>query len=244
MKEQLIEKILMLLLLRDSEIYNILDFGCGSGQLLGAIHDISPNGSKIIGIDSSEKVIRQAKSSYPTIDFRNEKFIDSFNFPDASFDIIISVDTLECIPNKTALLNEVHRILKGEGKVLFAHWDWDTQVYYSENKEVIRKFVAEFSDWQQGWMEASDGQMGRKIWSLFQGTGLFKGSIDTFTLIETEYEKGKYGYDRLNDLAGLVNQGRLDRAEYKIILDEMKVLNENGEYFYSLNSYIYIGKKA
>lgn len=53
------------------------------------------------------------------------------------------------------LLGETHRVLKAGGKVIFAQWDWATQVYVycTENKEVMRKFVAEFSDWQQGWME-------------------------------------------------------------------------------------------
>jgi len=244
MKEQLNKKILLLLDLKPTRKYDILDFGCGSGEILGGIHNISLNGSNIIGIDSSEKVIEQAKNSYPSVDFRHEKFVDAFKFPDASFDIVISVDTLECIPNKTALISEIHRVLKKDGKVLIAHWDWDTQVYYSEHKEIIRKFVAEFSEWQQDWMDASDGQMGRKLWGLFQGSGLFKGVIKTFSLIETEYKPGKYGYDRLHDLAGLVNQGRLDRSEYKMILDEMKTLHEKGKYFYSLNSYIYIGRKA
>lgn len=244
MKEQLFERILTLLSLKNGKKYDILDFGCGSGQLLGSIHGIIGNDSKLIGIDSSEKNIEQAKSNYPYIDSRNEKFIDSFNLPDASFDIIISVDTLESIPNKTALLNEIHRTLKKDGLVLFAHWDWDTQVYNSENKKVIRNFVAEFADFQQGWMDACDGQMGRKLWGTFQGSGLFRGNIDTFTLIETAYEEGNYGYDRLQDLHSLVRRGILDKTEHNMILDEMKILQEKGEYFYTLNSYIYSGIKA
>ena len=244
MKDQLNKKILHLLDLKPIQNYDILDFGCGSGELLDAIHDVLPEGSKLIGIDSSEKVIEEAKNRYPFIDFHHKKFIDDLNFPDASFDIVISVDTIECIPNKSTLLSEINRVLKKDGKVLAVHWDWDTQVYYSEHKGIIRKFVAEFSDWQQDWMEASDGQMGRKLWGLFQDSGLFKGHIKIFSLIETEYGPGKYGYDRLHDLAGFVNQGRLDSSAYKMILDEMQTLNEKGKYFYSLNSYIYIGRKA
>jgi SAM-dependent methyltransferase len=244
MKDQLNEKLLHLLDLRPTQNYDILDFGCGSGELLGAIHKILPEGSKLIGIDSSAKVIGDAKNSYPHIDFRHEKFVDAFNFSDASFDIVISVDTIECIPNKPALISEINRVLKKDGKVLTAHWDWDTQVYYSEHKRIIRNFVTEFADWQQEWMETSDGQMGRKLWGLFQGCGLFKGDMETYSLVETEYKQGKYGYDRLHDLAGLVNQRRLDISEYKMILDEMETLHETDKYFYSLNSYIYIGRKA
>ena len=78
----------------------------------------------------------------------------------------------------------------------------------------------------------------------FQGSGLFKGEMGIYSLLETDYSEGQYGYDRLKDLYSLVVKGKLDKDEYKIILDEMVNLKEKGEYFYSLNSYIYFGKKA
>jgi hypothetical protein len=48
-------------------------------------------------------------------------------------------------------------------------------------------------------METADGQMGRKLWELFQGSGMFVGCLELFSLIEREYRKGKYGHDRLRD---------------------------------------------
>ena len=93
-------------------------------------------------------------------------------------------------------------------------------------------------------MDASDGQMGRRLWGLFQGSGLFDGSMESFTLLETRYEPGQYGYDRLQDLAGLVKAGTIDGTEYDMICEEMKALAESKKYFYSVNSYVYLGRKA
>jgi SAM-dependent methyltransferase len=244
MKAPLFEKILSLLDLKPGTRHDILDVGCGSGDLLGGISDTVSDESTLIGMDAMKNPIDEARSLYPSIDFRHEKFVDSFVFPDASFDIVISVDTLECIPNKTAFVAETARILRPEGRILLAHWDWDTQVYNSEHKEIIRRFVAAFSDWQQGWMDACDGQMGRRLWGIFQGSGMFKGKMESFTLLETEYDKGNYGYDRLQDLAGLVKRGRIEESEYGLIRHEMENLKLRNQYFYSVNSYIYLGKKA
>ena len=244
MKTPLLEKIILLLNLESEKQYGILDLGCGSGSLLGRISSIVAEESTLVGIDAMQKQIDRSVVLYPNIDFRHEKFVDSLSFPDASFDIVMSVDTLECIPNKTAVVGEVARVLRPTGSIVFAHWDWDTQVYNSEHKEVIRKLVAEFSDWQQGWMDASDGQMGRRLWGLFEGSGLFTGVMESFTLLETQYEKGQYGFDRLQDLASLVKSGRIAETEYEVICGEMKALAESKRYFYSLNSYIYFGKKA
>ena len=244
MKDALFEKILSLLDFESGKRYDILDFGCGRGELLGRISDRVAPESTLVGIDAMEKPIDHARGLHPNIDFRHEKFIDSLPFPDAGFDIVVSVDALECIPNKARLIAEVARILRPTGKVLFAHWDWDTQIYNSEHKESIRKFVLAFSDWKQDWMEASDGQMGRGLWGLFEGSGLFVGSMKSFTLLETRYEAGQYGYDRLQDLVGLTETGTIDGTEYDMICDEMEALTESKKYFYSVNSYIYSGKKA
>jgi SAM-dependent methyltransferase len=243
-KGPLFEKILSLLNLESGKRYDVLDIGCGGGDFLGRISGTVAPESTLIGIDAMDKPIAHGRESYPNIDFRQEKFVDSFSFPDASFDIIVSIDALECIPDKSALVAEVARVLRPTGKVLFAHWDWDTQVYNSEHKETIRKFVACFSDWKQGWMDASDGQMGRRLWGLFEGSGMFTGVMESLTLLETKYEEGQYGFDRLQDLGGLVNAGTIDKTEYDMIRGEMTALVKSKKYFYSVNSYIYFGKKA
>ena len=244
MKQLLNEKLLALIDVNAVGRCAILDFGCGYGQLLEALSKIVSKPSKLIGIDADKNVVDQAKTRVPNIDFRQNKFIDSLSFPDASFDIVISVDALECIPEKEPLINEIHRVLKPNGKVIFAHWDWDTQIYNSAHKDIIRRFVTKYSDWRQPWMASSDGLMGRKLWGRFQGGGKFQGHMDSFSLLETEYRPGTYGYDRLHDLAGLVEKGEVEKSEYDLIIHEMKNLNTSKQYFYSVTSYIYCGTKA
>jgi SAM-dependent methyltransferase len=244
MKTALFDRILTLLNLIPGRQYAIIDLGCGSGELLGLISSKVAAGSTLVGIDAVEGSIAKAKSMFPDIDFRQAKFIDSFSFPDAFFDIIISVDTLECIPNKTALVSEFARVVRPTGRIAIAHWDWDTQVYYSDHKDVIRNFVAAFSDWKQNWMDACDGQMGRQLWGLFESSSKFKGSMDCFTLLETRYEKGQCGFERLHDLAGLVKTGNIAAREYEMIHREMQALAKANRYFYSVNSYIYSGNRV
>jgi hypothetical protein len=150
----------------------------------------------------------------------------------------------ECILDKESLISETHRILKPNGKTIFAHWDWDTQVFNSAHKDIIRKFVTRFSDWQQSWMDSSDGLIGRKLWGEFQSGGKFHGYMDSFGLLETEYKPGNYGYDRLHDLSDLVEKGEIKNSEYDLILCEMESLNISKKYFYSVTSFIYCGTKA
>lgn len=232
-----------LLKLDKDQAYSILDFGCGAGDLLARLRDEVGPDSRLLGMDADEKSIAWAKHRFDEIVFEHEKFVDNFEYPDNSFDVVVSVDTLECIPDKVTLLREIARVLKPNGRLLIAHWDWDTQVYNSKHKDIVRRVVNSFADWQQGWMDACDGQMGRKLWGLLQGSRLFDGRMHSYTLLETEFLAGNYGFDRFQDVGELVSKDEFPKDDYERLKTDLTTLHERGEYFYSLNSYIYIGTR-
>lgn len=229
--------------LHDAAIVEVLDIGCGNGALLGSILDKVDPASHLVGINSSEKEHDKVKANGSGIEFQQFKFVDYLDFDDNTFDLVLSIDTLECIDRKEKLVLECHRILKPGAQIVMAHWDWDTQVYNSCNKQIVRDAIHQFSDWKQDWMDESDGLMGRKLWGLLEGSQLFKGRVEAFTLIETNFSENTYGYNNLKDLRNLVKDDPGKSNDYEKLFQEMKVLNERKEYFYSVNSYIYYGEK-
>ena len=244
MKKPLFEYALSKLEISQNGEFAILDFGCGMGDFLGILSRRVSAESKLSGIDAMDRFIKEASNRYPSISFACKKFDGKLDLPDASFDIIVTIDVIECISDKAALLNEFHRVLKPGGKILSAHWDWDTMVYSSDNKEIARKAIAAFSDWKQPWMDNCDGQMGRKLWGLFQGSKKFRGKPDSFNLIETTYERGKYGFDRMQDIAKIADKGGITKDEHEKLHIELTENAVKGQYFYSVTSFIYYGEKA
>jgi SAM-dependent methyltransferase len=244
MKNSLYDKLGSLLKLSTDQSYTILDIGCGTGELLRTIGQTVDKTSRLVGIDAKPSAIATAQTQHPAGDYRTHKFEQQLPFGDEQFDLVLSIDVLECVVDKAALLQEIARVLKPQGTVVCAHWDWDTQVYASEQTGLIRQWVHAFADWQQGWMDACDGMMGRKLWGLFQRSQRFTGRIAVFTLVETNYEPGQYGYDRMQDLKKLAERGALAVADYQRLHQEMTGLAQCGAYFYSLNSYIYLGQKC
>lgn len=243
-KTPLFSKALQLLDLGSDRECRVLDFGCGTGEFLGVLSQALGRRSRLVGYDAMEKSIAMAQARYGHADFICERFEKELPFPEASFDAFVTIDALECIKNKDALLAEIHRVLRPGGQVLAMHWDWDTQTYNIPTRALARKAAAAFSDWQQPWMDEADGQMGRKLWGLFEGSGKFQGSPGAFCLTETEYEAGKYGYDRARDLSGLVELGGFDEDHYQQFLRELRESRQRGEYFYSVTSYIYHGRRT
>jgi SAM-dependent methyltransferase len=220
----------------------LLDIGCGTGDLLARIAAQARPGSRLVGIDASPRAIAAAAAQAPGLEFSVHKFVGTLPFPSATFDAVISANLLECIVDKAAFLREVARVLKPGGAVICGHWDWDTQVYASEDRHTLRHLIHAYADWQQGWMDACDGLMGRKLWGLFQGSGLFSGRVEVVTLVETRYAPGQQGYDRLHDLEALVAQQVVPAEEYTRFCREMAALDAAGAYFYSLNCYLYVGQ--
>ena len=91
----------------------ILDLGSGSGQLT---YQIGKLVKKIIGIDSSENMVSDAKAKFPNIEFKVAN-ITSFQSKQ-KFDSIFSNATLHWVKDHTAAINCMYQNLKPNGKIV------------------------------------------------------------------------------------------------------------------------------
>lgn len=92
----------------------ILDVGCAGGALL---LDLEKEGfTSVYGLDFSKEAIETCKSR----GLKNVFVMDGHKpeFPDESFDIIISSDSLEHLENDTLALSSWFKILKSGGKII------------------------------------------------------------------------------------------------------------------------------
>ena len=162
---------------------------------------------------------------------------------DAEFDGVFSNNVLECVTDKPAFLAETARVLRPNGQVVFAHWDHDTHLFDGVDKNLVRRLVSAYSDWQQGWMADADGWMGRRLWKTFQASGLFTGQIETLTLTETEFAPGSYGYQQVQAIGAMVKRSLIEADDYARFLEDVTAQAGRGEYFYSLTLFVYLGRK-
>ncbi|MHB9133384.1 MAG: methyltransferase domain-containing protein [Armatimonadota bacterium] len=243
-KQQMREFIYSLLDLYHAEA--ILDIGCGSGGDLLQIGKRITKNVRLVGIDSMATGITEAKirtGDDPRFEFIVADAAKGLKFPDETFDLVVSTNMLECVVDTDALLREVHRVLKPGGQVVFAHYDWDSQLFDGSDKALVRKIVQAYNDWQQAWMTDCDAWMGRRLWRTINRTGLFSGSVYTHVLINTEFSEPNYGYARAQDFQALVKRRLITRGEYDRFYSDLTDLAARGEYFYSITMYAYAGRK-
>ena len=91
----------------------ILDLGCGSGQLT---NEIGKSGARMIGMDSSNEMVSEAKNNYPNLQFF-VKDAASFQF-DRPFDAIFSNAVLHWVKNKENAIISMYKNLKHGGRIV------------------------------------------------------------------------------------------------------------------------------
>jgi len=91
----------------------ILEIGCNRGRLAQKVQKLAP---QTYGIDLNKKAIDLGVTL-------NLQAMDATNldFPDASFDKIYSVHTIEHVPNLKKVFSEMARVLKKNGRILLVY---------------------------------------------------------------------------------------------------------------------------
>lgn len=97
---------------------SVLDIGCGAGN---STKKISETGANVIGIDFSEKMIREASAAHRDIVFKQS---DAEHIPleDNSIDIVIANFIVHHLAEPNKVFKELNRVLKTNGKFAFAVW--------------------------------------------------------------------------------------------------------------------------
>ena len=102
----------------------VLDLGSGSGtDSLVAALQVGPEGA-VTGIDMTPEMLGKARAGAAQLGLEQVSFVvgeaERLPFADASFDVVISNGVIDLIPDKDAVLSEVHRVLVPGGRVQLA----------------------------------------------------------------------------------------------------------------------------
>ena len=101
----------------------ILDIGCGTGELEHTILSQHPK-QHMVGIDISGKMLEVARekcNAYPNVTFLKAD-ASALPFPDHSFDLVISANSLHYFDQPGASLAEMRRVLNPSGSVVILDW--------------------------------------------------------------------------------------------------------------------------
>lgn len=95
----------------------VLDFGCGTGYGADSLAEVASN---VVGVDISEEVIAYCLATYsrPNLSFKRLQPDAQLEIPAGGFDVIVSFQVIEHVPDVHSYLMDLKRVLKNTG-VLF-----------------------------------------------------------------------------------------------------------------------------
>jgi len=109
----------------------ILDLGCGSGRDVYLLSQLVGKTGEVIGVDMTDEQLIVAKKyqayhaeifGYENVSFLNGyiEHLDELNLEPNSFDVIVSNCVVNLSPDKDAVLNGIHHLLKEGGEFYFS----------------------------------------------------------------------------------------------------------------------------
>lgn len=104
----------------------VLEVGCGTGNYISALEAMF--GCSCCGIDPSEQMLVKGREQSPRVHFQMGK-AEKLDFPDESFDLVLSVDVIHHVQDRTAYLRGAYRVLRPGGRVWTA----------TDSEEIIRQ---------------------------------------------------------------------------------------------------------
>lgn len=117
-QEKWAKELLAKLKLRKNE--NVLDLGCGDGKITFEIAKMVESGT-VMGVDSSEEMIKLAKEKYPAEKYANLSFevMDAKELRfEGKFDVVFSNAALHWVDDHRKVLEGISRGLKPGGRFL------------------------------------------------------------------------------------------------------------------------------
>lgn len=207
----------------------VLDIGSGPGFLAAQIADQTGPEGQVIGVDISEQMVERA-SQRITHDWLSYRCADATALPfeDNCFDIVVSTQVAEYVPNVAKFCSEVFRVLKPGGRALILATDWEGVCWHSEHPDRMEKILKAFAP------HCADSKLPRTLGARLRNAGLVVNEVSYFSIVNMDRYDGCYGEMVVPFITAYVKgQKTVPDDELQAWAEEQVSLNARGEHFFS-----------
>ena len=221
----------------------VVDVGSGPGLLAAEMAaQVGPAG-RVIGLDLSDSMLalsRQRCGELTTSVSMSFLKADAAKLPfaDSVFDVAVSTQVYEYVPDVTAALEEVYGVLRPGGRVVILDTDWDSIVWAAGEQARMQRLLEAWAD------RFADPHLPRSLSWQLEAAGFHVERCDVLVLFNPEYDPDTYSVANGQIMADFaVAQGRMPREEAEAWMRDLQRLGSQGRYFFSLNRYLFLATK-
>ncbi len=219
---------------------HVLDIGSGPGLLA---HDMAVAvGSEgcVCGIDRSEAMVAMSRkrcADLPWAEFRSADAA-KLPYPDDTFDAAVSTQVYEYISDIPAALAELHRVLRPGGRAVILDTDYGSLVIHTEDVVRMARVVAA---WDDHFVHA---YLPRALSRQLREAGFTVRQRMAIPMFNPEFEDKTYAKGMLEMMASFAaGRNGITQSEAHAWFAEFAALGKRGEFFFSLNRYMFVADK-
>ena len=208
---------------------SVLDIGSGPGFLASALAQATGPTGKVVGADISREMVERSEArntdSWLTYEVADAAALP---FEDKSFDVVVSTQVAEYVPDIECFCSEVHRVLKKGGRGLVLATDWDAVCWHSKDPKRMKRVLNAFAP------HCADSRLPRTLAARFRQVGLQVDEVSYFPIINVDRYEGCYGAMIVPFITAYVGaQGTVSDDELTAWAEEQCELDRRGEHFFS-----------
>jgi ubiquinone/menaquinone biosynthesis C-methylase UbiE len=217
----------------------ILDVGSGPGHQVFEMSSIVGPDGRVHGVDPAESAI--AIASRRCLGLSNVHFklgdVAQLPFDDKAFDAVMSSQVFEYLENVSGGLQEIYRVLRPGGRVLIHDTDWGSLLWRSSNAPRMARVM---EVWDK---HLSDPHLPQTLAPKLRDAGFCDIKAEPTVQLETEFDPGSVSGVLMRFIVGYVESQGISASETSAWKEDLENLGAGGDYFFSSNEYIFVGRK-
>jgi arsenite methyltransferase len=206
----------------------VLDIGSGPGFLCTDMATaVGPEG-KVRGIDISPVMVARAAARNPEgwVSFATGDAA-KLEEADAFYDVVVSVQVAEYVPDIDALCREAFRVLKPGGRALVVATDWDAIAWYSRDPARMQRVLAAFAP------HCADTALPRTLGRHLRAAGFVLDAVTPYPILNHGWKDDSYSCRTMPFIAAYITrQNSLPAEELAAWADEQRALGASGQYYF------------
>jgi len=224
--------------LRAGEV--VLDVGSGPGFLAENMAAIVGASGVVSGIDQSEPMVAMARERCREQDWVDIQVGEATELPyqDGIFDAAVATQVYEYVQDVDLALRELCRVLRPGGRAFIVDTDWSSIVWSNSDPPRMRRVL---EAWGQ---HVEDAHLPTTLTPRLRRAGLQIVRRDVNPMFNPEYSPDSYSGGILEGIRRFV-PGRmgLTAEDADAWAADLRELGEAGEYFFSVNRYLFMTVK-